>query len=163
MSALRNVPSAGLDRLLSRLDGVKAYGPGYRARCPACGGKSQKLSVTEADGGRILLHCFAGCPAAAVVEAAGLELADLFAERLAPETPEERRESQRRLREASWGAALDTLVFEATVVLVAARGLVSLDVPTAEDYQRLKVAVRRVNDAQSVLRGAKAPWRPHAR
>ena len=154
---------AALGVVLSRLEAVKPYGRGYRARCPACGGRSQKLSITEADAGRILLHCFAGCPAASVVEAMGLTLADLFPERLAPLTPTERCEARRRVQESAWGGALDVLVHEATVILVAARQMDRREPLTAEDDERLLLALQRVTDAQGVLRTSKAPWRPHAR
>ena len=61
--------------LLSRLDGVQKSGNGWRARCPACGGQSRKVSIAEADG-RILVHAFCGCPADAVLAAVGLRWAD---------------------------------------------------------------------------------------
>lgn len=54
-------------------------GTTIRAQCPACGGTNRsKLVVTEKLGGSVLVHCFAGCGAAEVVDALGLELSDLF-------------------------------------------------------------------------------------
>src|SRR3546814_5016598 len=82
-------------------DLVQKSGNGWRARCPGCAGRSRKLSVGVSDDGRILLHCFGGCEAAVVVQAAGLTIADLFPERLAADTPEERRRRQRLARERS--------------------------------------------------------------
>ena len=65
--------------LLARLDGVRARGPGrWSARCPAHEDRSPSLSIREIDDGTILLHDFAGCNALAIVQAIGLEFADLF-------------------------------------------------------------------------------------
>ena len=65
-------------RLLDRLDGVRAVGPGrWVARCPAHEDKSPSLSVREtAD--RLLVHDFAGCQVHDVLVAVGLQPADLF-------------------------------------------------------------------------------------
>lgn len=67
------------EELISRLDGVERSGSGWIARCPAHGDSNPSLSVSER-GGKILLHCHAGCSAAAVVEAMGLKMSDLFAD-----------------------------------------------------------------------------------
>jgi len=66
-----------IEELLERLDGVRRQGDGYIARCPAHEDKNPSLSLTERDG-KILLHCFAGCPPEAIVSALGLEMKDLF-------------------------------------------------------------------------------------
>lgn len=58
-----HVQNASAEPLLQRLEGIQKQGNGWRARCPACGGMSRKLSVAEA-GDRVLVHCFAGCAAA---------------------------------------------------------------------------------------------------
>lgn len=67
------------DALLSRLEGVRQRGPGsWSARCPAHEDKGPSLSIRETDDGTVLVHCFAGCSAAEVVHAVGLELWELF-------------------------------------------------------------------------------------
>lgn len=63
--------------LLSRLEGVKSAGKGWRARCPVHGGRSDSLSITESGAGYVLVHCHAKCTTAAIAEAVGLRLADL--------------------------------------------------------------------------------------
>jgi putative DNA primase/helicase len=68
---------AGARLLLSRLEGVKRAGKGWRARCPAHGSGSDSLSVVESDSGRVLVRCHAQCTAAAIVAAVGLRLSDL--------------------------------------------------------------------------------------
>jgi hypothetical protein len=70
-------------KLLDRLEKVKQTGPDkWQALCPAHEDRSPSLSVREADDGTILLKCWAGCGAAEVVGAVGLELRDLFPERI---------------------------------------------------------------------------------
>ena len=66
--------------VLNRLDGVRKTGHPSRwiAKCPAHQDRSPSLSITEADNGAVLIHCFASCGAADVVNAVGLELSDLF-------------------------------------------------------------------------------------
>lgn len=147
------------DVLLQRLDGVQRQGKGWRAKCPSCGGASRKLSISEADEGRVLLHCFGGCSAADVVQAAGLQLVDLFPERLTADTPDDRRKRRRAARESQWGAALDTLALETRIVALAAAAMVEGNPLSAEDRDRLARAALRIEDAESVLRD-KPRWKP---
>lgn len=83
----------GADRILDRLDGVQGRGPRWRAICPAhqSKNKTRTLAVTEADDGRILLHCFAGCDVHSVVSAVGMELDDLFPDKPLGERPKVRK------------------------------------------------------------------------
>jgi len=66
-------------KLLDRLDKVRSLGKSsYMACCPAHDDRSPSLSIKECDDGRLLVHCFAGCPTTDVLDAVGLSLADLF-------------------------------------------------------------------------------------
>jgi hypothetical protein len=68
-----------LDRVLSRLRGVRPSGAGFIAFCPAhddC--RHRSLSVRETSGGMVLLYCFAGCAFGDMVHALGLRPRDLF-------------------------------------------------------------------------------------
>ena len=68
-----------LERFLAALpQPAQANGRGLAARCPAHDDRRASLSITEADDGRVLLRCFAGCSVNAIVEAVGLEVRDLF-------------------------------------------------------------------------------------
>ncbi len=68
-----------VDSLLSRLEGVKRTAPDrWIAKCPSHKDRRASLSVRALDNGRVLVHCFAGCPVDLVVGAAGLQLQDLF-------------------------------------------------------------------------------------
>lgn len=67
-----------LDSLLNKLDKVKKSGGGkFLAICPAHQDKEASLSIT-ADNEKILVHCFAGCSAEAIMESLGLTIPDLF-------------------------------------------------------------------------------------
>jgi putative DNA primase/helicase len=66
-----------LEAFLSRLNGVKQTRRGWMALCPAHQDSVHSLSITERDG-KILITCFAGCEAGAIVAAIGLGLYDLF-------------------------------------------------------------------------------------
>lgn len=145
--------SAALQAVLSRLEGVRRAGRGWRARCPACGGRATKVSVGCTDGGAVLLHAFCGCSPASVLAAIGLTLADLFPANRNPASAAERPEQRRRWRECQWGAALDVLALEATIVAIAARQFVRGQGLSDTDTERLVQAVSRINHARGVLRG----------
>jgi RepB DNA-primase from phage plasmid len=71
--------SPTVQRVLDKLDGVKAGGRGWRAHCPAHDDQNPSLSIDQNDGGDCLLRCFAGCSAENIVVAIGLDQRDLFA------------------------------------------------------------------------------------
>lgn len=52
----------------------------YMCKCPAHEDRTASLSVREGDGGKILLHCMAGCSTGDVLRAMGLKMSDLFPE-----------------------------------------------------------------------------------
>lgn len=71
-----------VETLLARLDRVRKTGRAqWVARCPAHDDRGPSLSIAETADGRVLVHCFAGCEALAVLEALDLEFTDLFPER----------------------------------------------------------------------------------
>ena len=67
-----------IELLLSKLPEAKRRGAGWHARCPAHDDRRPSLSIAEGDDGRALVHCHAGCTPPAIVEAVGLNLADLM-------------------------------------------------------------------------------------
>jgi putative DNA primase/helicase len=69
---------SALELVLSRLEGVKKDGRGWKARCPAHEDRKPSLSVSEGDEGKVLLHCHTGCNPADIVAAMGLTMGDLF-------------------------------------------------------------------------------------
>lgn len=62
-----------------RLKGVKRYGGGFKALCPAHDDQQASLSFKDGEKG-ILVTCFAGCQVADIATAVGLTVADLFTE-----------------------------------------------------------------------------------
>lgn len=68
-----------IHELHALVPGAKPIGrSGFRAPCPAHGGRSPTLSVSEGRDGRLLLKCFAECSTDDVLAALGLEVRDLF-------------------------------------------------------------------------------------
>ena len=67
-----------IERLLSLLPGHRVSNGGFRARCPAHEDRTPSLSLKEGDGGKVILHCFAGCSAEAIVASMGMTMHDLF-------------------------------------------------------------------------------------
>lgn len=63
---------------LNRRGKVRTQSGYHMAQCPAHEDSQASLSVKRGDDGRVLLNCHAGCDTAAVVDALGLTLADLF-------------------------------------------------------------------------------------
>jgi len=68
--------------VLDRLEKVTGSKGKWMACCPAHQDKSPSLAVTEADD-RVLVHCFTGCDTQDVTAAIGLNVADLFYNKLA--------------------------------------------------------------------------------
>lgn len=139
------------DRLLERLDHVRKSGKGWTARCPAHPDKSSSLSVAEGRDGRVLVRCFAGCETLAVVHAVGLELKDLFSERIEDASPQRRAELRELNRQSGWAAALGVLAREATVVALAANQVSKGEPLAIDDLARLQTAVERIQGCREVL------------
>lgn len=121
-----------IDNILSRLDKVKPNGASkWLACCPAHDDKNPSLSIKEADNGTVLLKCWAGCSAAEITGAVGLELRDLFA----GDKPRSNQPS-RAARQ-----------FEAMVITVAVEQMRLGKQLSAEDQERLELAKRRLGVA----------------
>jgi transposase-like protein len=56
------------ERIATALGG-RPSGAGYQCRCPVHDDREPSLSVTDGHDGKLLVHCFAGCPADAVLAA----------------------------------------------------------------------------------------------
>jgi len=103
-----------VDELLRLLKNVKQTGDRqWKANCPSHEDEEPSLSVAEGNDGRVLLHCFGGCPTQAVCKALGIQESDLFPEndflpstgqttkKAKPEDKEQRAASLRRLHRAT--------------------------------------------------------------
>lgn len=64
-----------INDVLGRLHDVKPAGRGkWKALCPAHDDANPSLSVAEGDGGRVLIHCHAGCAYSDIMAAIGLSV-----------------------------------------------------------------------------------------
>jgi hypothetical protein len=100
--------SLPVERLLGRLENVRRTGDGkWQARCPAHADRTPSLSVSTTRAGKVLIHCFAGCEAEAVLAAAGLTFRDLHPDSDGPAGPWEGRQARqpdddRKARRRDW-------------------------------------------------------------
>ena len=136
--------NADVQRLLGRLDKVKATGPDrWTACCPAHADKSPSLSIRLADDGKLLVKCWTGCDTGDVLAAVGLSLSDLF-----PDRPDDHH--SKPLSPGQRWVPRDVLACVAREALVAflaadqvARGVALGD----DDVNRLAVAAGRLRAA----------------
>lgn len=131
-----------VNELLGRLAKVRQTRPGeWIACCPAHNDRSPSLAVKE-NGGYLLIHCFGGCETADVMEKLGLELRDLFPERMPNNPP----------RRGAFTAmdALRCLSFESSIAAIAAA-----DVADGKpiDVGRVCKAAGRIAEALEFVHG----------
>ncbi len=76
------MPVSPFELILSKLPDARPVGgssqKAWKALCPAHADSKPSLCVTDGGDGRVLIHCYAGCPPEAIVEALGLRMADLM-------------------------------------------------------------------------------------
>lgn len=136
--------------VLSRFDGVKQTGPGrYIVRCPAHDDKHPSLNIRETDDGKILLICRAGCGTDAVLASVGLEMVDLFPEKLVGAA--HFHPGTRKPFPAS--DILRAVGHEVYVVACAAVEIAEGRPLNAEDHARLSLAARRLTAASEAANG----------
>jgi predicted protein tyrosine phosphatase len=126
-------------KILDRLERVKQTAPGrWIACCPAHEDRSPSLSIRELDDGRLLVHCFAGCGAVDVLTAVGLELQDLYPQRL----PEHSYAASRsRIPAADLLALVD---HEITVAALITADILARHTVSPEQWARLATAAGRI-------------------
>ncbi len=126
--------------ILSRLEGVQDSGRGqWYARCPAHDDKSPSLSIKETEDGTTLIHCFALCSPSDITDAVGLELSDLFPEKLEPRRSQKPRWNPRDL--------LRVIRYESLVISCAAG---QIDLINNDELERVKLAGSRIMTALEV-------------
>ncbi len=130
------------DNILTRLESVRETGQGrWIARCPAHYDRTPSLSIGQADDGRILINCFAGCATSEVVSVVGLELSDLF-----PDKPGSNKPISKPIPAAD---ILSCLSNEFTVVMLVASDLAKDGNLNSETKGRLLTAAARFQSALS--------------
>jgi hypothetical protein len=128
-----------LETILERLERVKSTGRDtYKACCPAHADKSPSLAIRVLDDGRILMKCMAECSTQSVLDAIGLEMTDLFPEKLGEFKPEKKPFSANQL--------LQLIAAEATTVMMCGSTLANHPLNDADKAQLL-TAVARINGA----------------
>ena len=132
--------------LLSKLDRVKKTGPGrWIACCPAHQDKRPSMNIRECDDGRVLIICRAGCGAAEILDALGLDWSALMPAR------EFRGEDQRMapIRKAFPDRdILKALEFETTFLYFFAKMAKAGRHPTDADFKRLELSQERISAAR---------------
>lgn len=134
-----------VNNLLSNLKKVKSTGKNrWVSCCPAHGDKSPSLSIRLLDDERILIHCFAGCEVASVLDAIGLGFSDIM--------PPSQLEHKRSVHSPfSTADALRCVSHEAQIVALYAISLAKDLNPSNQDKERLLKASERIKGA---LQGA---------
>ena len=135
-----------IEGLLQKLDKVKGRNGSWTARCPAHADKGPSLAIREADDGRILLHCFAGCETDAVLGSVGMDMTDLF-------PPDEKRREypvtgKPSMKPAFFASDLMRIIgFEALVVQIVAFDIANGKPLSKETQDRMLVAYQRIDEA----------------
>jgi hypothetical protein len=135
------------EKILGRLSGVRQTGSNtWLARCSAHEDRSPSLSVRETGDGKLLLHCFAGCPVGDVLDALGLSLADLFDRPVEHCTPPSRSRIPAR-------DVLEVVAFEVSVAAIIAHDMLASREIGELGWQRLETACNRINSARTYCGG----------
>ena len=135
-----------VEKLLTRLEKVKGRNGSWTACCPAHEDKGPSLAVRENEDGRILLHCFAGCETANVLDAIGMDMTDLF-------PPDSKRreypvEGKPSMKPAFFASDLMRIIhFEALVVQIVAFDIANGKPVTEETRERMLTAYQRIDEA----------------
>lgn len=136
------------EKILAHCQKAKPTGRGtWIACCPAHEDKNPSMTVREADGGVLLVHCFAGCTAEEIVSACGLKMEDLFPER----TDKDFSPAQKRRFPAA-----DVLLMveqEINIVAIVAGDLAAGRFSPDRDLERMRVACRRLQEARRLALG----------
>lgn len=130
-----------INPILERLTKVKRTSSNsWRACCPAHQGTNPTaLTIKEEPDGRILLHCFQGCGASEIIEAIGLDIAELF--------PEQDFNTYKPVAKKFYASdILAALRFECQIVAMAAFTLSKGKALPQEDLDRVKLAMDRINE-----------------
>ncbi len=133
-----------VESLLHHCDKVRETGNGqWIARCPAHEDRSPSLAIKECSDGRVLVHCFAGCEVEDVLDAVGLQFADVMPEKVGTEN------SYRPQKWINAKDALATLDHEALVVSIIGADFLEHKEIDEDTWSRLAVSVNRINSTRA--------------
>jgi len=138
-----------LDRILSRLNQVRGRKGSWTASCPAHKDKSPSLAIRQAEDGRVLMHCFAGCSVDKVVGAIGFDLSDLFPD----DDKRQKIGSAGPMKPAFYASDLLRIIeMETLIVSVAAHDMSEGKTLSKSDADRLRLARDRIYEAANYAR-----------
>ena len=135
-----------VEKMLGMLTKVKGRNGSWTACCPAHNDKGPSLAIREADDGRVLIHCFAGCETLSVVQALGMDMTDLF-------PPDNKRreypvEGKPKMKAAFYASDLMRIIsFEALVVSICAYDMSQGKKLSEGDRERMKLSQQRIEEA----------------
>jgi hypothetical protein len=139
-----------LQKMLQRLDKVKHTGERkWQACCPAHKDKTPSLGVREVEDGRIMIRCFAGCGAAEILDALGMNFSDLY-----PKKQIKGHSAKSIPKPWSASDVLRALPQEVLIVCQCAQQLVNGRALTVQDHDRLRLAASRLLGGYDVCRHA---------
>jgi hypothetical protein len=132
------------EKFIQRLSRVKGRNGQWTAICPSHEDKSPSLSVREAEDGRVLVHCFGGCDIQSVLGAVGMDMSDLFPERV---ERSDYTQPLKSLKPAFYASDLLRIAsFECIVVMIAAYDMRKGKQLSESDMSRLQVAQQRIEE-----------------
>lgn len=136
------------DAFLAKLEKVRRTGNGtWIACCPGHDDRSPSMTVREADGGVVLVHCFAGCDVGKILGAVGMDFDALF-----PDKPQADRVPAVR-RPFPAADVLEAVAGECLLISVAAANISRGLKLTDEDRARVMTASERVLEARRLALG----------
>ena len=132
--------------VLNRLNKVRKTGANsWIASCPHHEDRSPSLTLSEPEPGKILIHCFAGCPPNDVLASIGITFDDLFPERL--------KNSKRKRIPVNPYDALRAVSSEILVARIITARWAAGEPMTEAERQRLGQAASRIAAAEDVIHG----------
>jgi hypothetical protein len=130
-----------IDNLLNSLEGVRKGANGnYMCKCPAHEDRLASLTIKEADDGRILLNCFAGCGALEILNALGMNWDALY-----PDTKDTLKSVKQRI---SPRAAAEQLSLESKIIFNYAKMINAGQNP---DTGRLLESIAKIDKIKELL------------
>lgn len=130
-----------INEILSKFQRVyKSGNDQWQCLCPVHDDKSPSVGIKYTKDGRILIHCFSGCPTNEILDAVGISFDDLFPDKL-------ENEYKPIKRAFNPYAVLTSLSNEVLLCTLAAMDLSKGKILNEIDKQRLILAYSRIKEA----------------
>ena len=130
-----------INEILSKFERVyKSGSDQWQCLCPVHDDKSPSVGIKYTKDGRILIHCFSGCPTNEILDAVGISFDDLFPDKL-------ENEYKPIKRAFNPYAVLTSLSNEILLCTLAAMDLSKGKILNETDKQRLILAYSRIKGA----------------